>query len=470
MNEKKILINYILYLLLGLIICFIGISNVFADTYTNIGYLSDKSDIYVSVTYQTENNAPLPVYKDHVYNIPGIWGININIANYNFNANVVYEVELNIPYNSFNNNVNSIQVIGGNNSGCQYISHRQFDGHYPRVRFSCTNASNGLTIDISNTSHNNIVAGGDSFRWNYTYLILVNVSQDTTTIEQNNQIIHQNEIIIENQNNNTQEIINNQNANTDKEIESQKVCTTIKVDKNNIKTDNHYLNTNGGENSNTNFGITDFIELSPTSKITLLRARAGSAVSYCFYNSNKEKISCDILGTSPQVGDTYTIPANSKYVKFSINKNDNNPQYEITNSCVSGNQAITDSVNNLTGALTDSSAINMDSLGNTAGWLPAGPIDSIINLPLNLLNNLLTALNRTCAPLNIPLPYVNRNLPIPCINTIFNQITGLPSFWNWVGAISSVVILYKYLLALYKYYDDLTTLKANFISDFGGAP
>ena len=429
------------YLLFGLFIFIFSFSIVSADTYTNIGYLSDKSDIYVSVTYQTESNAPLPVYKDHVYNIPGIWGININIANYNFNANVVYEIELNIPYNSFNNNVNSIQVIGSNNSGCQYISNRQFDGHYPRVRFSCTNATNGLSIDISNTSHNNIVAGGDTFRWNYTYLILVNVSQDTTAIEQNNQIIHQNEIIIENQNNNTQEIIDNQNANTDKQIESQKVCTTIKVDKNDIRTDNHYLNSNGGENSNTNFGITDFIELSPTSKITLLRARAGSAVSYCFYNDNKEKISCDILGTNPQVGDTYTIPSGSKYVKFSINKNDNNPQYEITNSCVSGNQAITDSVNDLTDALTDDDISDsaqdgadfiLDFDTNTFG------LTSIITAPLNLINSLTS---KTCTQLHLPLPYLsNKYLDLPCMTTIYSTYFG--TFFTMYQTITYGIIAY----------------------------
>ena len=65
------------------------------------------------------------------------------------------------------------------------------------------------------------------------------------------------------------------------------------------------------------------------------------------------------------------------------------------------------------------------------------------------------------------MPYVNKTVQIPCLNTIFNQIDGLPNFWNWVGTIASVMILYRYLIKLYKYYDDLTTLKANFLSDWG---
>ena len=118
--------------------------------------------------------------------------------------------------------------------------------------------------------------------------------------------------------------------------------------------------------------------------------------------------------------------------------------------------------------LTNDDDADVSSAGDVAGWLPAGPIDSIINLPLTMLNNINSSLNKTCSPLEVNLPYVNKTVEIPCLNTIFNQITGLNSFWTWVGLISSVLILYRYLIELYKYYDRLTTLQANFISDWGG--
>lgn len=117
--------------------------------------------------------------------------------------------------------------------------------------------------------------------------------------------------------------------------------------------------------------------------------------------------------------------------------------------------------------LTNDDDADVSSAGDTAGWLPAGPIDSIITLPLTMLNNISSSLNKTCAPLDVNLPYVNKSVEIPCLSTIFNQITGLNSFWTWVGLISSVLILYRYLIELYKYYDRLTTLQANFISDWG---
>ena len=117
--------------------------------------------------------------------------------------------------------------------------------------------------------------------------------------------------------------------------------------------------------------------------------------------------------------------------------------------------------------LTNDDDADVSSAGDVAGWLPPGPLDSLINLPLTMLTNINSSLNKTCSPLEVNLPYVNKTVEIPCLNTIFNQITGLNSFWTWVGMIGSVLILYRYLMNLYNYYDKLTDLKANFISDWG---
>ena len=117
--------------------------------------------------------------------------------------------------------------------------------------------------------------------------------------------------------------------------------------------------------------------------------------------------------------------------------------------------------------LTNKDDADVSSAGNVAGWLPPGPLDSLINLPLTMLTNINSSLNKTCSPLEVNLPYVNKTVEIPCLNTIFNQITGLNSFWTWVGMIGSVLILYRYLINLYNYYDKLTDLQANFISDWG---
>ena len=130
-----------------------------------------------------------------------------------------------------------------------------------------------------------------------------------------------------------------------------------------------------------------------------------------------------------------------------------------------------DDVNDNLGDINDflnDSDVNTNGLENSAGWLPAGPVDSILNLPLSLYQNLLSNLQdgSSCPVLNINLPFVDESLPIPCLSDIFSQIEGLNVFWTWVGTISGAFLLFNYLLHLYKWVDDTLTLREN--THFGG--
>ena len=131
-------------------------------------------------------------------------------------------------------------------------------------------------------------------------------------------------------------------------------------------------------------------------------------------------------------------------------------------------QQMNQKLDDINSSITNDSPISMDKLGNTAGWLPAGPVDSILTLPLSLMNSLTTSFNGQSRPLNIDVPYINRQVEIPCLSTIFNQIEGLPNFWSWVGAIAGCLILYKYLLNLYAWVDNVLMLRLEMHEDFGG--
>lgn len=127
-----------------------------------------------------------------------------------------------------------------------------------------------------------------------------------------------------------------------------------------------------------------------------------------------------------------------------------------------------DKLDNLQGSITDETPPDVSSFGDVAGWLPPGPLDSILNLPLTLLNNLNTNLGKSCSPLTVNIPYVDKTIQIPCISTIFNQITGVTSFWNWVGTISAAFILFNYLIALYNWVDRVLSLRLETYEAFGG--
>lgn len=121
-----------------------------------------------------------------------------------------------------------------------------------------------------------------------------------------------------------------------------------------------------------------------------------------------------------------------------------------------------DKLDNLQGALTDSSPTDMSGLGNSAGWLPAGPVDSILTLPLTMLNNLVNNLSSSsCQTAILQLPYVKENINLPCIKTLYDKIGITGTLFQSAGIIASAFILFNYLLKLYQWVDNTLTMREN---------
>lgn len=119
--------------------------------------------------------------------------------------------------------------------------------------------------------------------------------------------------------------------------------------------------------------------------------------------------------------------------------------------------------------LTDDTAPDLD-IDSMVGWLPVGPVDSILNLPLTFFNSLTTNLSKTCKPINVPLPYLDKSYELPCIKHLFAKFGSFSTIWNlYVGTFVSVLILYSYLLRLYKYIDETLKFRdSSDISSWGG--
>lgn len=123
--------------------------------------------------------------------------------------------------------------------------------------------------------------------------------------------------------------------------------------------------------------------------------------------------------------------------------------------------------------LTDNSAPSADTsvLGQSAGWLPAGPVDSILTLPVTLAQGIVGVFTgtHTCTPIVLPFslgPY-NESLTIPCMDEYF-RIAQISILWNAVGSIIAAFIVYDTLKWLYKFVDDTLTLRENNSGLWGG--
>mgnify|MGYP004655869609 CR=1 FL=1 len=119
--------------------------------------------------------------------------------------------------------------------------------------------------------------------------------------------------------------------------------------------------------------------------------------------------------------------------------------------------------------ILDNTPPDLNGLSDTSTWLPKGPVDSIIMLPLNFINTLISKLGATCSPINLPLPFMqNKILSLPCVSSLFAQIDGFDSLYNLIGVIGSVYLLYNYFIRFYKWIDDTLSFRENNWQDWGG--
>lgn len=141
--------------------------------------------------------------------------------------------------------------------------------------------------------------------------------------------------------------------------------------------------------------------------------------------------------------------------------NQNSQIINQNNTIINNGNATNDKLDDLNKNLTDETSPNLNGLENSAGWLKPGPVDSIVNLPLTLLNNLQTNLGNTCNPVTVKLPYVNKDINLPCISAIYKQINGLDTWFQGIGVIAAAFILYRYFMYLYNRIDDTLSFREN---------
>lgn len=353
-------------------------------------------------------------------------------------------------------NGNTIYVC---NFGSTYATNSTWTGQSYSVECPMNMDANGLTeilvaflpFSQLNTSYYKI-----SFPPDMSFEVYegtsVNVQVDTSSI--NNSINNQ----ITNDNSNTQSIINNQNDNTQQQIESQKVCKDI--DKSSIVIDNKYINSPDGITlaSDSSFGITDYIPIT-SSTINVLTVRIGGA-RLCFYNVNKETISC--VQNNQLVLGNLSIPQGGYYFRASINKAQNRPSFQV---CTNGNQAIADGQQQLNDTLTDDSGVSDNDIEDLFGDFEESdsPISDLLTMPITLAQAYLDGFGGTCSSINLGSLY-GTNLIIPCIDL---QSKLGSTLWNLIDVLFSLFMLYNIAMLIVKVFDGITSLNDQFDEAMG---
>lgn len=348
-NKKPVgpIVTFVFWLVCLIIICIVGISNVFAASYDALSFTAQLYDNYgpslSSVTTSMSNmyytgtiptmtanssgaawgiSSPVPLLANHTYSmtvrIEGPYGGNIRLSTYNrigvgtslANAKTSYENNTNVTEN-YSNAIAS-------NMALQFAFTPSINATYIVFPFATTYTGNNQEFRLYNVVIDDLGTSG--------------VSQSTINNSLNNQTNILNNSITNSENN-----IKNKITNTESNLKSE-----ITNSENNIKDgikdgfescrDSYNLfnpNTvsigyllddrNGNASSNSDAIASDYIEIKPNTNYYITRISSGNWGAW--YDENKNYIS-GILGYQSVVS-----PSNAKYMRLTISYNQNNLDY-----------------------------------------------------------------------------------------------------------------------------------------------
>lgn len=131
----------------------------------------------------------------------------------------------------------------------------------------------------------------------------------------------------------------------------------------------------------------------------------------------------------------------------------------------------TQSIDGIKDFMTDPTEPDASDIANadtlpSVGMLPPGPLDSILLLPLNIMNSILSSFGGSCTPIVAPLPFVNQNITFPCFGDTIYKGDFAPLV-NIVGTVASAFILYEYFKHLYKKVDRAVSLETTEDDEWG---
>lgn len=506
-KEKKILLNFTSYILLGLLICLVGLSNVFASTYyTNYNYYqryynnngssvssvsttwNESLQSYVSGNIPTVANSygaglsissPIPIVSNHTYTI-SIFFEEINNIALSLKSNIAISTSLDgAAYNYANSDfwADTFQSKVNNNSVIQFVFKAEGPANFIFIPWTTTtnlNQSYVLTqINMEDLGSEGVSQEDINNSLNLqTNTINSSIQNSTDTITGE---INDMENALKDQLGNKCNNLFQHHLNS---VISHRGVTFTPVFNNNLF--DYYL-VSGRTTSGQSYAFLGNFNIPANSSITIPK---NNGLSLQLWDETNNKLLTFVT-------DTYYFSTSQNNIGFYIyvepNFNGNSTKFWVqvnegssSSYCPFGSYSSKidetndklDETNNQLGDLnnniTDDSVPDIDGLGDSAGWLPPGPLDSVLNLPLSLFNSLTTNLNKSCSAISIPLPYVKKNLTIPCINSLYEKI-GVSTFITWLGVVVSGFMLYTYLLKLYKWIEDRISLnETHSVDNWGG--
>lgn len=450
-------------------------------TFENIGYMNDNStveviyDDYSSTTMLTPNTS---------YNFDFVDAIEIKI-NYGFSNGYVYNLEFYTSTGSLNSSNIKPTINYNNTLSCVVLNSWVDSTNYYKINFTCPESTSSITVNLDRTGSTSIL-NGSSIKYANLYLRRALTGYEEDILNQNQQIIDgQGQIkdelgqVGENIQGSIEDSTNDIKDKLDESFNTCRNSYNLYSGPIQIALGTSSSSPSGAEvlTSSSNY-VGFYLKVSPGQVYSISRSSIStSRFRYAFtkelpvnhtpayrFSIHDEalKVNNILVPEEMQYIVIYFSNSGERPNDFQIQEGSVATEYEpygeeiCSNKLDDTNQAIGDLNQNI----TSTTPPNLDSLSNSAGWLPPGPVDSIINLPLSLLNNLNDNLGGTCQSFVGTLPFVNKQITLPCMSTVYEKI-GISAWVNGIGTVAAAFIAYYYLLELYKWVDNVLTLREN---------
>lgn len=142
-----------------------------------------------------------------------------------------------------------------------------------------------------------------------------------------------------------------------------------------------------------------------------------------------------------------------------------NEQQETNDKLDTTNQELgemNDYIQDDTPASTDD--VDIDSLGTVSGLLPAGPVDSLLNIPFTFLSVLTSSIGGVCVPITGSFVF-DSTLSIPCFDSFYDEVPDY--LMNFINLIPAGFILIMYFKHLYKKVERAVSLQTTTDDEWG---
>lgn len=128
---------------------------------------------------------------------------------------------------------------------------------------------------------------------------------------------------------------------------------------------------------------------------------------------------------------------------------------------------INSSIQSQTQDQQDNSDANVDvsNMGGITGLLPAGPVDSLLSLPLTLINLLITGTSGSCTPFTFTFVF-GEQFTLPCFDSFWNQVPM--SLLIFLSDLPAVYIFIQWSKSIYKRVERAVSFESSVEDEWGG--